>query len=92
MAREYRTEIPGLVFKRNPRVCNISYVFLPYPLGSDAEGDKFSPHNGDYNNSIVYYEANGASYYYNDEGIPVKIHISENDFNKHLIQRSRLCN
>lgn len=46
---------------------------LPVNLGTDDEGQPYAPKLGAYRNAIVVYQANGAVYIYDDEGVFTKI-------------------
>lgn len=49
-------------------------VTIPSCLGDDK--GEYAPKNGDYNNAIVFYEANNAVYIYSSDGIPTKVSAS----------------
>lgn len=51
----------------------LKYVNIPTVLGDDSANSTVAPKNGNYCNSIVQYEANGAVYIYSREGVPVKV-------------------
>ena len=53
--------------------CGLEYAYISAVLGDDSENSTVAPKNGNYCNTIVEYEANGAIYIYSREGIPVKI-------------------
>lgn len=58
--------------------CGLRFVDIPANLGDDSSSSKIAPKNGDYCNSIVRYETNGAIYIYSAEGIPIKIQGGDN--------------
>lgn len=53
--------------KKKKECCGVSYVKIPAALGDDTGEAK--PENGAYFNALVKYEANGALYFYSNDGI-----------------------
>lgn len=64
---------PKIDCRKNACKCGLRYVNIAAVLGDDSKDSDVAPKNGDYCNSIVEYEANGAVYIYSTEGIPVNI-------------------
>lgn len=66
---------PGLIPGPAPTKCRtvdctkLRTFRLPANLGTDETGRPYAPKLGAYHNAIVIYEANGAVYIYDDEGI-----------------------
>lgn len=48
-------------------------VSIPSVMGDDREGSNVKPENGAYKNKIVVYEANGHTYMYDSNGVPIPI-------------------
>lgn len=48
-------------------------VVIPASLGSSEEGQPYAPKNGLFKNAIVQYEADGATFIYTSDGVPVPI-------------------
>lgn len=63
--------------RKNSCKCGLRYVNIPAGLGDDSSSSDVAPKVGDYCNSIVKYEANGAVYIYSTEGIPVNVKEGE---------------
>lgn len=51
----------------------IKTVVLQPSLGTDAKGQPYAPELGDYTNTIVQYQANGALYLYDSRGVYTKV-------------------
>lgn len=74
----YKTPCPEVnCRKKKDCCCGLKYVLLPTVLGDDSKTSDIAPKNGAYSNAIVVYEANGATYIYSAEGVPVKIKEGE---------------
>lgn len=48
-------------------------VVIPASLGSSEEGQPYAPKNGLFKNAVVQYEADGATFIYTSDGVPVPI-------------------
>lgn len=51
----------------------MKFVSIPAVLGDDSDNSDVAPKNGAYCNAIVRYEANGNTYIYSKEGVPVLV-------------------
>ena len=69
---------PPINCRKKQCKCGLRSVFLPAALGDDTDGSTISPKNGEYCNSIVVYEANGAAYIYGQDGVPIKVKEGNN--------------
>lgn len=49
------------------KCCGISYKSIPAAMGDDTGG--YKPENGAYYNTLIRYEANGALYFYTNDGV-----------------------
>lgn len=63
--------VPKTCTKENNNL-RIKTVTLPASAGTDEEGQPYAPKLGAYTNSIVVYQANGATYIYDSRGIYTK--------------------
>lgn len=69
----WKQPCPKLDCAKDNCKCGLKYVNIPTVLGDDSATSDVAPRNGNYCNSIVQYEANGAVYIYSREGVPVKV-------------------
>ena len=69
----WKKPCPKVNCKKDKCKCGLSFVSLSAVLGDDSAESPVAPKNGNYCNTIVKYEANGAVYIYSVEGIPVNI-------------------
>lgn len=59
--------------KRKEDCCWVTKAVIAAVLGDDSPESPVAPHNGDYQNKIVEYEANGAIYFYSSDGLYTKL-------------------
>lgn len=70
---------PGLIPGPAPTKCRtvdcarLRTFKLPLDMGTDDEGQPYTPKLGAYHNAIVIYESTGSVYLYDDEGIFTKV-------------------
>lgn len=71
--RKFEKRCPGPVDCFGDREVLFRKVLIPLAMGDDQ---KFPPKNGDYRNSLVVYEANGAIYIYSSDGLYTKLSVA----------------
>lgn len=62
-----------------PDQITLRTVTLPPQLGTDETGEPYAPKLAQYFNTVVYYQANGAAYVYDSNGMYTKIYPSNYD-------------